>query len=172
MGRGGKELNLLPPPQELFANTNFRCSCSGCVHGVVVIPCEDPILSCCGNKVLWLIFAQERQKYIYIMLRLPWSSEKSLFCGKKSLLEVVGHWFSPKLWNEKFVLGCAHAEPCRCSKREILFSFLLGWVFSSGFISKNKSLRILEFKNIAWEKWSFIISKCILLQSWKLICWS
>lgn len=36
-----------------------------------VIPCEDPTLSCCGNKVLWLIFAQERQKYIYIMLRLP-----------------------------------------------------------------------------------------------------
>lgn len=51
------------------------------------------------------------------------------------------------------VLGCGHAEPCRCSRRAILFSFWVHLIFFKWLqrlgLSTNRSLRILEFKNRA-----------------------
>lgn len=131
----GKDLNLLPLPRE------FRVHCSGCIHGIVT-PCKDVILSYHGNKVVGLIFAQERPKYICIMapLKLREGSVtwlKTAYGDGGSLIQskLVGKCFTEmrNLFSDFAGFGCGHTEPCRSSKRAILFSFLVHLSFLSGF---------------------------------------
>lgn len=64
-------------------------------------------------------------------------------CWVMDSLRPVGKCFRER---RSLFSGCGPAEPCRCSKRAILFSFWLGWILPSGLISNSRSLRILELK--------------------------
>lgn len=90
--------------------------------------------------------------------------------GRWRVIDSVKTWREMLHWNEKFVLWrcCSWVWSCRTlqvlKKSNSLFLFgsfhFFKWL-QRLWLSTNRSLRILEFKKIAWGKRSLKISKCI-----------
>lgn len=88
-----KDLNLL-----LHHRSYLQTWISGAVLDMsmeLLFPVKIPSFHAVETKWFdW--FLPRKDQNIYIMIRLPWSSEKA-FYAKKLLWEVAGHWFSQNL---------------------------------------------------------------------------
>lgn len=155
----GEELNLLPPPREFCLQMWILGAVVLDVSMELLFPVKISTFHAMETLIFHWFFAQERPKCISITIRLRAGSviwSKISLGGGGTLIQwkPAGKCFTEmrNLLSDFAGFGCGHAEPCRCSKRAILFSFLVHLSFLSGFRAQTGVWESLSLKNSVRKK--------------------